>query len=238
MAGWFSKKRNIAIAVVAAVMLVGAIVGVIWGVTHHTEGNRLEVCWHNGVAHYEPDQVERTGSVETEHNGCEETEEIIWAKAQVPLIVHVVDPSGELSTDPEDLQVATTLVRDYNAQVGFEFFRLSKQGPASVRFHPQAAYESGASDDPRQVASVPGWATHSKAPDGRLLCDVYVRGGLSVRYAYRVAFHEFGHCAGLAHDPDYRASIMHPFSTDDTESDFMLPTRLTDNDVALHQIYR
>ena len=235
---WFSKKINIAITVVAAVMLVGAIVGVIWGVTHHTEGNRLEVCWNNGVAHYEPDQVERTGSVETEHDGCENSEKIVWQKAQIPLVVHVVAPSGELSNDQEDLQIATTLVRDYNAQVGFEFFRLSKQGPASVRFHPQAAYETGASNDIRNVSSVPGWATHSKSPDGRLRCDVYVRGGLSVRYAYRVGFHEFGHCAGLAHDPDDPSSVMYPFSANDTTRESMLPTRLTDNDVRLHRIYR
>lgn len=234
---WFNKKKNIAIAVVAALMLVGAIVGVVWGVTHHTEGNRLEVCWYNGIAHYEPHQVEVTGSMETEHNGCEETEEIIWQKAQIPLFVHVVTPSGELSTDEDDLQVAKTIVRDYNAQVGFEFYRLAKEGRADIRFHPQAAYEAGDSDDSRNVSSVPGWATHSKSPNGRLFCDVYVRGGLSVRYAYRVGFHEFGHCAGLAHDPDDPSSVMYPFSADDTERESMLMTRLTDNDVELHQIY-
>jgi len=238
MSGWFSKKRNIAVAILAAVMLVVAIVGVIWGVTHHTEGNRLEVCWHNGVVLYQSEHVERTGTVETEHGGCEETEEIIWQKTQIPLVVHVVAPGGEVSTDEDDLQVAKAIVRDYNAQVGFEFYKLSKSGDAAVRFWPNAPYESGASDDPRQASSVPGWATHSKGPDGRLLCDIHVRGGLSVRYAYRVGFHEFGHCAGLEHDVDDPSSVMYPFSRDDTESEVMLPSRMTDNDVELHQIYR
>ena len=235
---WFSKKRNVAVAVIVAVMVLGAIFGVVWGVTHHTEGNRLEVCWVNGTAYYNPDQVEQHESVRVGIDGCEETEEIIWQKSQIPIAVQVVASSGELSINEDDIQIAKSVIRDYNAQVGFEFYRLSKEGRGDLWFHPRAAYETGSSNNVRNSSSVPGWATHSKTSDGRVQCDVHVRGGLSNRYTYRVAFHEFGHCGGLAHDPNDPSSIMYPFSDDDTDSRFMLQTRLTDNDVSLHQIYR
>ena len=229
---WFSKKRNILSVVIVVVMVIVAAVGVIWGVTHHTEGGRLAVCWNAGVVQYENESVEHVGSVEEEHGDCAETEDIIWSKTQIPITVQVVTSDGELSTEEEDIQVVTAIVRDYNAQVGFEFYRLSKAGGAYIRVHPNTSYDTGG------ASSVPGWATHSKRTDGRLLCDIHIRGGLSVRYAYQVGMHEFGHCAGLEHDPNYPSSLMYPFSADDTESDVMSLSRITDNDVGLHSIYR
>lgn len=233
---WFNRKRRAILVVVAAVMFAGAVVGVIWGITHHSEGNRLKVCWSGDAAYYLKGEAER---FEVKNGGCKEPEEIIWEKKQIPLTVQVFTSEDKLSTDHEDLQITKAIIKDYNAQVGFEFYRLVKHGPPMVRFYPNAAYTPKSSDNARHPASVPGWAAHSKRPvTGNLRCSAHVRGGLSIRYAYRVGFHEFGHCAGLAHDPDNRASVMFPLTADDTTSEKMLPTRLTDNDVELHQIYR
>ena len=231
---WMDKTRNKIILVVAIVMALGAIAGVVYGVLTHTEGGLLRVCWHGAAAHYQ-DDIERGQTAGERIDECEEPEEIRWPQKQIPITVAVVAPSGELSEDSDDLQVASAVVRDINAQLGFQLFKLSKQREASLRFHPQAAYEYDAT---RGVPQVPGWATHSKGPGGYLRCDVHVRGGLSVRYAYRVAVHEFGHCGGLAHDPDDPSSVMYPFSEDDTDSDNVLPSRLTDNDLSLLRRYK
>lgn len=233
---WFNRKRRTILVAVAAVMFVGAVAGVIWGVTHHSEGSRLEVCWSGDAAYYPKGESER---FEVKNGGCRNPEEIIWEKKQIPLTVQVFTPEDELSIDEEDLQVAKAIIKDYNAQVGFEFYRLVRNGLPVVRFYPNAAYASESADDFWQISSVPGWAAHSKRPvTGDLRCSVHVRGGLSIRYAYRVGLHEFGHCAGLAHDPDDQSSVMYPLTTDDTTWGKMIPTRLTDNDVELHRIYR
>jgi hypothetical protein len=232
---WFSKNSMLITIAVVAVMATIAIIGVLCGVLHHTEGDRLVACWRGDAAYY---PVGQGDAFEVDNEKCEEPEEIIYKKKQIPLTVQVFTAENDLSNDQDDIKVAKSIISNYNAQVGFEFYRFIEKGTPAIRFCPDVAYSSKSADGSLQRSSVPGWAAHSKGPSGDIRCSVHVRGGLSIRYAYQVGFHEFGHCAGLSHDHDYPASVMFPLSSDDTLHEKMLPVRLTDNDVELHQIYR
>jgi len=227
---WINKTKNKIVLVLAALVFTGALFGVIWGVTHHSEESLMEVCWNAS-------QVDYVSETEVSSQPCStQSEELVYAKRQIPLTVVPTANSVLLDPDHRDSKVIDTAVSDMNSQFGFELLKMVygsnavQEGgriKASVIFHTQAAYTPGQ----RALSSkVPGWAIHSRRSDGSIQCDVYIRGGLSERYMYRVAVHELGHVIGLAHDNDNPGSVMFPPTGDDTSTEHMLPSRFTDND--------
>jgi hypothetical protein len=227
---WTKKKKNILAVVLAAVLVTVAIFGVVWGVTHHSEETLLRICWNDSQAEY-------VGETEVKSIDClDQTEELIYPKQQIPLTVTTISYSNNLLTsDARDSKVIESAIDTINSQFGFELMKMVYRTDAinengliktSVIVHTQAAYTPSS----RVLSSkVPGWAIHSRRSDGSIQCDVYIRGGLSERFMYRVAVHELGHAIGFAHD-DFRGSVMYPLTADDTESEHMLPSRFTDTD--------
>ena len=78
MSSWFKKPVNIGITVGAAVLAAVVIFLIVWGVTHHTEGEMLQVCWVNGEARY-------TDDTEGAHGACDRPEELEWPEKQIPI---------------------------------------------------------------------------------------------------------------------------------------------------------
>lgn len=226
---WIHETKNQIVVVIAAALFVVALFGVIWGVAHHSEPDLLQVCW-SGT------QVDYIDGTEVKSSPCTQSESLVYAKRQIPLTVVPMESSILLGPDHRDSKVIDAAVRDINAQFSFELFKML-YGPnavhddgrikASVIVHTRAAYTPGE----RALSSkVPGWAIHSRRMDGSIQCDVYLRGGLSERFMYRVAMHELGHVVGFAHDDENPASVMYPLTADDTASKRLLPSRFTDHD--------
>jgi hypothetical protein len=227
---WTKKKKNILAVVLVAVLVIVAIFGIGWGFMHHSEETLLKVCWNDSQAEY-------VGETEVKSIDClGQTEELIYPGQQIPLTVTTISYSNSLLTpDARDSKVIASAVDTINSQFGFELMKMAYRSDAinedglikaSVIVHTQVAYTPGS----RALSSkVPGWAVHSRRADGSIQCDVYIRGGLSERYMYRVAVHELGHAIGFAHD-DFKGSVMYPLTADDTESEHMLPSRFTDAD--------
>lgn len=237
---WISKTKNKIAVIFGALILAGALFGVIWGVTHHSEPGLLKVCW-NGA------EVEYVSQTEVYSDPCTTPwEDLVYEKRQIPLTVVPMTYGNNsiLSPDDRDSKVVDAVVRDINAQFGFELFKMvygsdavQEDGriKASVIVHTQAAYTPG---ERALSVKVSGWAIHSRRSDGSTQCDVYIRGGLSERYMYRVGIHELGHVIGFAHDDDNPGSVMFPLTTDDTTIEHMLPSRFTDSDTEMgRQLY-
>lgn len=229
---WMYKTKNKVVLAIAGLVFVVALFGVIWGVTHHSEEVLLNVCWNGSSAEY----IDET---EVENRPCTtQPSELIYAKRQIPLTVFPISQDSVVMLEPDDRdsKVIESAVRDINSQYGFELFKMaygsegvyeSGRIKATVIVHTEASYTLGE----RSISKdVPGWAIHSRRMDGSLQCDVYLRGGLSERYMYRVVLHELGHAMGLAHDNDNPSSVMFPLTKDDTNAEHMLPSRFTDKD--------
>ena len=211
-------------------IIIVAFFCLMWGIMHHSEETLLRVCWNNSQAEY-------VGETEVKSIPClDQSEELIYSKQQTPLTVTPISNRNHpLDSDHRDSKVIASAVDTINSQFGFELMKMAhgtdamqEDGriKASVIVHAQAAYTPGS----RVLSSkVPGWAIHSRRADGLIQCDVYIRGGLSERFMYRVAVHELGHAIGFAHD-DFRGSVMYPLTADDTESEHLLPSRFTDTD--------
>jgi len=220
---WFKKPVNIAITIGAALLAAVAIGLIIWGVTHHTEGGLLEVCWApDGEARY----VE--GS-ERNYGTCEGAEELVWPQEQIPLTIASLSPEGQRldasSPQVRALQNATT---DLNRQLGFELFRVGgglDATDADVRFG--GALERAGASPP------PGYVSHVRAGN-MLRGHVNIRSDVEsdARLLHLVLEHELLHLAGLAHD-DFTASIMFPITHDEWGTDRMSTAHVTDWDVNL-----
>lgn len=224
------KKRIMVAVILAATILAVALFSLIFGVMSHSEETLLEVCWNNSRAEY-------VGEIEVESIPClGQTEELIYSKEHIPLTVTPLSYDNHLlESDDRDSKVIASAAKTINDQFGFDLVKMvyrtdaiNEDGQIKARLivHTQAPYTPGS----RVLSSkVPGWAIHSRRPDGSIQCDVYLRGGLSERFMYLVALEELGHAIGLAHD-DYRGSAMYPKTMDDTESKRMIPSRFSDMD--------
>lgn len=217
---WFKKPLNIGITIGAAILAVVAIFLVIWGVTHHTEGESLEVCWVNGSARY----VE--GS-ERDHGACEGAEELVWPQEQVPFTLASLTSEGQpLAEDSDEVRALTHAVTDLNRQLGFELYRMGTgldSTDATVRFG--GALEGGGDSPP------PGYVQHTRVGNNILRGHVWIRSDVvaDMRLLHLVLEHELLHLAGLAHD-DFTLSIMYPIARDDWQLEAMSTAHVTDVD--------
>lgn len=231
---WFKKPLNIGIAIGAALLAVAAIFLIVWGVTHHTEGEMLEVCWDSeGHALY-------VSGSEDDHGACEGSEELLWPPEQIPLTLAPVTSEGQpLAEDTPEVRVLGQAVADLNSQVGFDLFRVGsglQPSDAEVRFG--GAFLGG----PESASSPPpGYVTHFRLGDGpQLRGHVWIRSdvGSDDRTLYLVLQHELLHLAGLEHD-DFPMSIMYPFTHEEWEHGTMSTAHVTDLDIGnLQRRYR
>jgi len=231
---WFKKPLNIGITVGAALLAATAIFLIVWGVTHHTEGEMLEVCWSgDGRAQY----VE--GS-EDDHGACEGAQELLWPQEQIPLTLAPVSSEGEpLAADAPEVRVLGQAVADLNRQAGFELFRVGsglQPTDAEIRFG--GAFLGG----PERAASPPpGYVSHVRLGGGpSLRGHAWIRSdvGADDRTLYLVLEHELLHLAGLAHD-DFTGSIMFPLTREEWETGVMGTAHMTDLDIGnLQRRYR
>jgi len=218
---WFKKPVNIAITIGAALLAAVAIGLIIWGVTHHTEGEMLQVCWVDGEARYIDDTEGASGS-------CDRPEELDWPQKQIPITVAPASADGQALGEDEDGYVALDqAITDFNRQVGFTLFRVEPElGSASAVARLGGAFRSGGESPP------PGYVTHRRVATG-LRGHVFIRSDVVAdsRLLHVVLLHELGHLAGLAHD-DFTLSIMFPLSREEWESGEMSTAHVTDRDKA------
>lgn len=235
---WFSKKRNIAIAVGAGVLAIVAVVLIVYGVATHTEPVLLEVCWVDDEARY----VEGT---EVDDGPCEGSEELVWPKKQVPFTVAATMEEALLAPGSPGREGLDSAIRDINSQIGCKLLEPVEDGAgasivAGVGEAVDVSNRRNSGGD-RAKGSTLGWARHRRM-DGagsRIYCDlvVYSTAG-NLRNEYLVAHHELLHCLGLAHDPNNPASAIYPLTMDDTMWDRMHAARITDADRArLRELY-
>jgi len=198
---------NIVMYVVFALLTVGAIVGVIVGVTTHTEPGLLSVCWNlDGTADY-------TAPCTTPAN-------LQWDRARIPLIVDAPPDSSEVSE-------AVSIV---NHQIGCEVLRLHPGAGLTADINV-------ALDQPAQVApngievDAGGSCRHVRGATGRMFAVVETVNVTDPTSKTRVLVHEFGHALGLAHDP-FESSIMYP-TQPAQGSDTLDLIRFTDSDTHL-----
>lgn len=221
MSSWFKKPVNIGITVGAAVLAAVVIFLIVWGVTHHTEGEMLQVCWVNGEARYTDDTEGSSGS-------CDRPEELAWPEKQIPITVTPTTPDGQvLGEDSDESKALAHAVTDFNRQVGFRLFRMERElGSASAVVRLGGAFRSGGESPP------PGHVTHRRVATG-LRGHVFVRSDVVAdsRLLHVVLLHELGHLAGLAHD-DFTLSIMFPLAREEWESGEMSTAHVTDRDKA------
>jgi hypothetical protein len=207
------SKGKIITFVVFGVIAVGAIVGLIVGFVDcrtRPPDPLLEVCWVNGEARY-------VKGSEVDHGPCGGAEELAWPAKQVPITVEAVSPQGKVLGEGEGRRRSVeAAVRDINARLGFELFRMGARGsdPVAALVRLGAAIEAG---------EAPGQARHFRA-DGRVRCEAQIAGAVaSERLEYIVVHHELLHCAGLAHT-DTDNGAMAPLAFDDTlEPDLVIP---------------
>lgn len=247
---WFGKKRNIAIAIGAAVLAVVSLALIIYGVSTHEEPVLLKVCWsEGGEARYE------AGAAEGNHGTCEGAEELVWPTEQMPLSVAAITAvSGSvLSESARSRTALDAAIRDINAQVGCEVL-VSASSPDGASILARlgtpvviAPGKDGSGKGKETIRSPLGSAIHHRSNTGdawgvaknhhkhsyRLHCDLHISANLgSERGEYLVAHHELLHCIGLAHDPGNPSSAIYPFTRDDTMWARMLAARITDADGA------
>lgn len=223
---WFRNPVNIGIAVGAAILAVVVVVLIVWGVTHHTEGGILQVCWGpEGEAQY----VE---GAEQDHGACPGAEELVWSTTQIPLTLAPLAADGTpLAEDAPEQRVLAYVITDLNAQLAFELFRVgfSPQTPdAEVRFG--GAFAADVTNPP------PGYVRHRRLDGTVLWGEVGIRSDVAAvdRLLYLVLAHELLHLAGLQHD-DFPASIMYPLTREDWADDRVNTAHITDVDVNLLQ---
>lgn len=233
---WFRKPVNIAITIGAAVLTLVALGLIVWGVTTHTEGGLLKVCWHNSIAQYLPEETEIIEEIDQEHVKCDRTQELVWPKTQIPITFAPLSAEGKrLTEDSPEVRALEHATADFNRQVGFQLFGVGSgldATHASARFG--RAFETG------PVIIPPGAVTHVRlGRNGPLRGYLDVRSDVvsDVRLLHVVLLHELGHMAGLRHD-DFTLSIMYPVIQDDWQLSTMSQAHVTDADRArLRKLY-
>lgn len=232
---WFKKPINIGITVGAVILAVVAAALLFWGVTHHTEGGILKVCWsEEGVATY---HTTGEGGDGLGDGTCERPEELHWSREQIPLTLAALSSEREpLGEDSFQVRALLHAVTDLNQEVGFELFRVGGRLDASdadVRFG--GPLEGGGDSPP------PGHVLHVRTGNGdRLRGHCWVRSDVEsdVRLLHLVLKHELLHLPGLEHD-DFTLSIMYPITGEDWDRYRMSTAHVTDYDISnLQRLYK
>lgn len=230
MSSWFKKPLNIGITVGAVILATVAAFLVIWGVTHHTEGEMLQVCWaEDGSAQYVGGIELRTtnpaeGSLD---EPCTRPEELVWPEKQIPITLSAETADGqavgEIAYEGHLLESA---VVGLNRQVGFELYRMGggvHTTSAAVRF-------GGAFEGAGELSAPPGYVTHRRV-DNALRGHIWIRSDVvsDTRLLHLVLEHELLHLAGLRHD-DFTLSIMFPMIREEWRTGVMSTAHVTDLD--------
>lgn len=240
--GWFSKKRNIAIAVGAAAFLIVCSALVIYGVLTHSEPDVLAVCWTEGPMPEARYQDSSMIDGELLHGSCDQPEELVWPKSQIPLTVSVTAGYDMvLAVGTKRRHAIDFAVHDINDQLGFTVFQsVSDATGTSVMVHLETMQGVARRSDKEQDSqrNPLGFARHFWR-GSRLQCQAVIFSSVGgLRAEYLVSFHEILHCLGLGHDP-YSSSIMYAFTEDDTMGDRMNYSRISDHDRrVLRRLYR
>lgn len=162
--------RNKIMIGIGIALTLGAIIGVIVGVTTHTEAGLMSVCWQlDGAANYEGE-------------GCVSPEEIMWDNSHMPLSVNTPGDPGEVSE-------AVDLV---NSQVGCTVLSLGTNTDPDVLVLLNEPVLVGVDDA--------GGATSHHRVNGRMTSIIRTFMVGDPYMHLRVLTHEFGHALGLAHD--------------------------------------
>lgn len=243
------KTLTIVLAGLFAVFAVAMAALVFYGRATHEEPTFMRVCWTDNKMTW----VE--GGLEEENRGsCEEPEELVWPKSQIPLTVTVEPYAGALpESAPDQVRAAVDLV---NSQLGYTHLRYRPAEDtaggkgADVRVVYGAPFEAG--DGATRAGRAAASCSIEKSVDRhdadggirtvgaggadqdqqrlRLHSRILLRDISDLHLTHRILVHELGHCAlGLDHDP-FTASIMYPFRAAD-EGEKMEFLRFTDADV-------
>lgn len=225
---WLKKPVNIAVTVGAAILLVVVIVLLVWGITRHTEGGLLKVCWHNGIAVYTPEETETIEDINADHVTCDRTQELVWPQKQIPIDLAPLSAERKrLDADTPEVRALTQAAIDFNRQVGFEMYRVGAGfdvTDASVHFG--GALQAG------KIETPPGYVSHVRVGrHGPVRGYLYLRSdvGADTRILHLVLLHELGHLAGLRHD-DFTLSIMYPIVRSDWFAPALSHAHVTDYD--------
>lgn len=242
--GWFSKRRNIAIAVGAGVLLVVCSVLVTYGVLTHEEPDLLMVCWTEGPMPEARYQDHSMVDGEVPHGSCDRPEKLVWPKSQIPLTVSATSGYDTvLAVGTSRREALDAAVRHINERLGFMVFRpVSDVSGTSVMVQVETAMGvARRSDGKRDSRRTPlGYARHYwDGPDGKLRCRAVVFSNVGgLRLEYLVSYHELLHCLGLGHDPS-PSSAMYAFTDDDVVAGVMRHFRVSDHDRrVLRRLYR
>lgn len=194
-----SKKAIIIL--VAAIVSVGVLAAVIFGVLTHEEPTFLDVCWKGNTAKFTETKQDES---------CDRVEELVWPKSHLPITVTVEPYAGKLVDFAlGQVEEAVELINYQLGKDHLEFMGSNPNGEsvALVRVVYGTPYESGTDDSADRS---PGLCTVSRSNDGTYRAQVDIRDLGDIALTFRILIHELGHCGlGLAHD-DYRDSIMYP----------------------------
>lgn len=226
MSEWFKKPVNIVVSAVASAIAVAALILILWGVSHHTEGGLLEVCWVGGEALYV------TGS-ERDNGTCTRPEELVWPQKQIPITVTTSTPAwGKMVERPDDTKVLIRAVDEINTQAGFQLFEMgSPESRPDAEIHFGGPIQAG-----DEEKTPPGYTIHVRVGDA-LRGHVYIRSDVSSsdRLLYLVLVHELLHIAGLEHD-DFTSSLLFPITREEWNEEVMSTAYLSDHDKRLLQM--
>lgn len=193
-------KFNKIIIVVGAVVLIGAIVGVLYGVLHHKENGLMRICWNsNGYAMYNTE------------SSCPEFK---WNRNQMPLFV-----AGNQS---KNLSLAISWVND---EIGCEVLKYDGLYSSRTDVH---VSENVPIDPNNSVRG--GFTSHRKLFNNKVIVDVSIYSiAQEENVQLRTLVHEFGHVLGLDHDTAEN-SVMYFNNSSSTDEGYYKLIRFTDYD--------
>lgn len=171
-----------------ALIVAGVISAVIYGVTTHDEPGLMGACWGDPGATVE----------KYEADGAKMCPELVWDRGSIPLGVYVYTANKYAPMDPNDANRA--VCDSFNKQVRFQLFEPVPRERADVLVAIGVAYD-------------PSWGgargrTYHGRMNGRMMAYVETTNEGSAGDLQLRLIHEYGHVAGLAHDP-YVNSAMH-----------------------------
>lgn len=206
------SRKWIITLVVAGVIAVVAVVGLVVGITTHTETTHLTVCWTNGRAQYvEP--VEGVADI----GQCPDPVPARWKRDRIPLRVASVEES-QGANRPDLVKRA---VQHMNSQVRFKLLRYVEQDQQSdIAVQWGVAQASGDAPADCRHLGEGGFVTSA---------IIKMRNTGGDRTTWKALLHELGHGVGLGHD-DFMDSVMYWEQQDDT-FEVMRLDRFTDSDV-------
>ena len=197
---------------------MATLVGLVVGLSTHTEPTLLNVCWVADEARY-VEEIETTSSPAV----CRRPE--MLKVNPVPMMVYL-EKGSESQYD-----IFQRAVDDLNTQAGFELFRPNRIDHVSAFYNSRIFF-----DEPAQGKKL-GWVSHSKSGE-KVVGQIHISSAVaSDRELFLVLQHELGHLIGLAHD-DYNMSIMFPSELNEWETGAFSTPHLSDTDKRiLNELY-